>query len=282
MSDASNAAGQLWHRWGRFAAVVVITVVVALGLVAGGLWLYTDHLYRTSYESSYTYDVALNTNETLEDATFYLPLPVEADKPDLSAAMVETGTTVGDNFSYRVVETEYGRMLELSADRVTVTPRYYEFVEENGVGRRVEISASEYDPTDPNMTRDANAGTRLRVSVPVEESVSTAAPWGVEPMFTPRQDRRPAACGFPSGGSVRCSAYETKVYANYETNETTRVNVMTTVEGQNSWWVFGWSYDYYRDAISVELHGPHGGWTDATGTVEVDTDQRQPPSLLDA
>ncbi|ADQ68259.1 hypothetical protein C499_14900 [Halogeometricum borinquense DSM 11551] len=126
MSDASNAAGQLWHRWGRFAAVVVITVVVALGLVAGGLWLYTDHLYRTSYESSYTYDVALNTNET------------------------------------------------------------------------------------------------------------------------------------------------------------TRVNVMTTVEGQNSWWVFGWSYDYYRDAISVELHGPHGGWMDATGTVEVDTDQRQPPSLLDA
>ncbi|WP_363467717.1 hypothetical protein [Halogeometricum borinquense] len=121
--------------------------------------------------------MALNTNETLEDATFYLPLPVEADKPDLSAAMVETGTTVGDNISYRVVETEYGRMLELSADRVTVTPHYYEFVEKNGVDRRVEISASEYDPSDPNMTRDANAGTRLRVSVPVEEPVSTADPW---------------------------------------------------------------------------------------------------------
>lgn len=264
--------------WRRVVLVVGLTVIVVLAALAGGFWLYSQHLYRTSYESSYTYEVVVNTNETLENVTLYLPVPVEAGKPNLTAAVVERGNAAEDGFSYDVVETRYGPMLRVTAERVPVTPRYYEFVEENGMGRRVEISAREYDPSNPNMVKDANAGTLLTVSVSSDQSVATADPWGVEPMFAPRQDRRPTTCDFPAGDWLECFAYETRVYASYETNATTRVDVITHVEGQNAWWVFGWSYDYYRDSITVELHGSQDGWTTGTGTVVVDTEQRRPPS----
>jgi hypothetical protein len=161
---------------------------------------------------------------------------------------------------------------------VTVTPRYYEFVEENGTGRRVEIPASEYDPSNPDMMRDANAGTLVSVSVPANATVSTDDPWGVEPMLSPRANRRPVACEFPTADWLQCSAYDTKLYASYETNESTRVDLVTHVEGQNAWWVFGWNYDSYRDIVTTELYGPQDGWVDVTGTVEVDTERRRPPA----
>lgn len=271
----SNGTGRDWRR---IALLVGLAAVVVLALLAGGLWLYSEHLYRTSYESGYTYDIAINTNETLEDVTLYLPLPAGTGSPDLGAAMVDAGTASDDPFSYRVVQTQYGPMLEVTADRVPVTPRYYEFVERDGRGERVEISASEYDPSNPNMTKDANAGTLLTVTVTSEESVSTADPWGQEPLFTPRLNRRPTACSSPVGDWLQCFAYETRLYASYETNATTRVDVIASVEGSNSWWVFGWQSEYYHDRITVERHGPQDGWTNATGTVELTAEQRTAPA----
>lgn len=275
MSDRSTGTGWNWRRIGLVALLAAVVVLVVL---AGGLWLYSQHLYRTSYESSYTYEVAINTNETLRNVTLYLPLPGETDGANLSAAMVERGNAAEDGLSYGVVGTPSGPMLRVSADRVAVTPRYYEFVERDGRGERVEIPASEYDPSNPNMTRDANSGTLLTVTVPSDDPVSTAAPWGVEPTFTPRTDRRPTACSFPGPDWLRCYGYDTRVYASYGTNATTRVDVTTHVEGQNAWWVFGWNYDYYRDTVAVSLRGPRDGWTNATGRVEVDTRQRRPPA----
>jgi hypothetical protein len=266
-------------NWRRVALAVALAVVVALALLAGGLWLYGNHLYRTSYESSYTYDVAVNTNETLEDVTLYLPLPAGADPdaPDLGAAMVEEGNAVAGDFDYRVVDTERGPVLELSAERVVVEPRYYEYVERDGVGERVEINESEYDPSNPNMTRDANAGTFATVTVPSDRGVATDDPWAGEPLLSPRTDRRPAACSFPAADWLRCYEYDSAVYAEYGTSDTARVDVITAVEGSNAWWVFGWNYDSYRDRVDATLHGPQDGWVEVTGTVEVDTDRRDPP-----
>lgn len=263
--------------WRRIALVVGIAVVMVFALLAGALWLYTENLYRTSYESSYTYDLAINSNGTLTNTTLFLPVPVADGDPDLGDAMVERGSTVEGEFSYRVVDTRYGPMLRVTAERVTVTPIYYEFVERNGTRERVEISASEYDPSNPNMTRDANAGTLLSVTIQVNESVETAEPWGVELLFNPRTDRRPTACDSPAGEWLQCYGYDTMVYARYETNETAQVDLLSYVEGQNAWWVFGWNYDAYRDRVSLDLRGSQDGWTNATGHVEVDVDQREPP-----
>jgi hypothetical protein len=278
MSDTSDSP----RDWRRIALVAGLAAVVVLAVLAGGLWLYTEHLYRTSYESSYGYEVAVNTNETLENVTLYLPVPAgsgtESADSDLAATMVERGTAADGNFSYAVVDTRYGPMLRVRADRVEVTPRYYEFVEEDGIGKRVEIPASEYDPSNPNMMRDANAGTFLTVNVPADAPVATDDPWGVEPLFTPRSDRRPGTCDFPAADWLVCYEYDSKVYASYEGDDSARVNVITRVEGQNAWWVFGWNYDSYRDSVSTEFRGPQDGWSNVTGTVEVDVERRRPPA----
>lgn len=222
----------------------------------------------------------MNTNETLENVTLYLPVPASADgqgAPDLGAALVEAGEATDANFSYRVADTERGPMLAVTADRIAVTPRYYEYVERDGRGERTRIPESEYDPSNPDVGKDADAGTLLTVTVPADAPVATADPWGVEPLFHPRSDRRPTACDSPAADWLRCYEYDSAVYAAYDANDTARVNVVTRVEGQNAWWVFGWNYDSYRDGVAVELRGPQDGWVNVTGTVEVDAEPREPP-----
>lgn len=285
MSDASatppdattDASGRNWRR---LALVVGLTVAVVVAVLAGAVWLYSEHLYRTSYESSYTYELAVNANESLSNVTLYLPVPAGAgaEKPDLGAALVEEANATDRNFSYRVADTERGPMLAVAADRVAVAPRYYEYVEADGRGERVEIPADEYDPANPGMRKDANAGTLLTVTVPADAPVATADPWGVEPLFHPRSDRRPTACDSPAGDWLRCYEYDSAVYASYEANDTARVDVVARLEGQNAWWVFGWNYDAYRDGLAVELRGPQDGWVNVTGTVEVDVEPREPPA----
>ncbi|NHN60852.1 MULTISPECIES: hypothetical protein [Halorussus] len=276
--EPSDPSGRDWRRIGLVTGAAALVVVAVL---AGGLWLYAEHLYRTSYESGYTYELAVNTNETLENVALYVPVPLGvdgADDPSLDAALVERGNAADDNFTYDVVETERGPMLRLRADRVAVAPRYYEYVEADGRGERVEIPAGEYDPANPNMTRDADAGTLLTVTVPADGAVETADPWSGEPLFRPRSARRPTACGFPAADWLRCYEYDSAVYASYEADETVRVDVVERVQGENAWWMFGWNYDTYRDGVEVALRGPQDGWTTVTGTVEVDVDPRDPPT----
>ncbi|SEO89064.1 hypothetical protein SAMN05216388_102217 [Halorientalis persicus] len=261
----------------RVALGVVLAVVVLLAVVIGAVWLYSGHLYRTSYESEYTYEVTLATNGTLTNATIYLPVPEATDTADLGAAAVERGTNQSGPLAYEAVETERGPMLAVSAAEWTVTPEYYQFVERNGRGERVEIPESEYDPDDPSMVVNDTRSVSVAVTVPVDRSVDTGTPWAGEPLLRPRIDRRPSDCGSPGPEWRECYAFDAAVYASYDTTSDTEVYASTTLYGTNAWWVFGWSYDEYRDDVTVTLEGPKDGWTDATGTLETDTDQREPP-----
>lgn len=56
MSDTSESADGAsdspGRNWRRIALVAGLAVVVVVALLAGAFWLYSEHLYRTSYESS--------------------------------------------------------------------------------------------------------------------------------------------------------------------------------------------------------------------------------------
>lgn len=276
---ADRNGGESWLRANsrRIVVGVVLVVLVLVAVVIGGLWLYSDHLYRTSYESEYTYEVTLSTNGTLSNATIYLPVPATTDAADLGAAAVERGTDQSGPLSYEVVETERGPMLAVSAPEYAVTPEYFRFVERDGRGERVEIDESEYDPDDPSMMVNDSRSVRFEVTVPVDRSVDSATPWTGEPLLRPRSDRRPTDCDVPVADWLQCYAYDTAVYASYETGDDTEVYASATLYGTNAWWVFGWSYDQYRDDVTVTLDGPQDGWTETTGQLETDVDQREPP-----
>jgi len=36
-------------------------------------------------------------------------------------------------------------------------------------------------------------------------------------------------------------------------------------DGRNSWWVYGWSYNLYRDQIELTFTGEQHGWYIASG-----------------
>ncbi|AQL43780.1 hypothetical protein BV210_14185 [Halorientalis sp. IM1011] len=276
MTDETTGS-RLVDNWRRVALGIVLALVVLLAVVFGAMWLYSGHLYRTSYESEYTYEVTLSTNGTLTNATVYLPVPDATDGTDLGAAAVETGTNRSGPLTYEVVETDRGPMLALSAAELRVTPEYYEFVERDGRGERVEISEDEYEPGNPSMVVNDTRNVRVEVTVPVDRSIDTATPWDDEPVFGPQVDRRPTACDTPGPDRIECYEYDSAVYASYDTDADTEVYASATVHGTNSWWVFGWSADEYRDDVTVTLDGPQDDWTGVTGTLQTDVDQREPP-----
>jgi len=276
MTD-ETAGSWLADNWRRVALGGVLAVVILLAIVIGAVWLYSDHLYRTSYESEYTYEVTLSTNGTLTNATVYLPVPEATDAADLGAAAVETGADRSGPLTYEVIDTARGPMLALSAAEVRVTPEYYEFVERDGRGERVEISEDEYEPGNPSMVVNDTRSVTVEVTVPVDRSIDTATPWDGEPLLGPQVDRRPAACDTPGPDRIECYEYDSAVYASYDAANDTEVYASATLSGTNSWWVFGWSYDEYRDDVTVTIDGPQDGWTGATGTLQTDVDQRDPP-----
>ncbi|MFB6083849.1 MAG: hypothetical protein ABEJ94_06360 [Halorientalis sp.] len=257
MTDETGGS-RLTGNWRRVALSVVLAVVVLLAVVIGAVWLYGGHLYRTSYESEYTYEVTLSTDGTLTNATIYLPVPESTEAADLGPAAVETGTNQSGPLAYAVVETERGPMLAVSAAEWAVTP-------------------SEHDPDDPAMMVNDTRSVRLEVTVPVDRSIDTATPWTGEPLLRPRIDCRPTDCDTPGPEWIECYEYDSAVYASYDAANDTEVYASTTLSGTNSWWVFGWSYDEYRDDVTVTLTGPQDGWTGATGTLATDVEQRDPP-----
>jgi hypothetical protein len=111
--------------------------------------------------------------------TVRLPLP-QGGTYD-AAAFAPNGTA--DGFDTAVVETEYGPMLELTAESFVVETRYYRFVEEDGLGRREEIDASEYEPSNPDHRKVERRTATVSVTRTATYPIDTRVPVGAVPTF---------------------------------------------------------------------------------------------------
>ena len=108
-----------------------------------------------SFGATYDYSFGFDAYGTLTNVTIRAPLPVGPDGTPITAELLVPDDVVRDYedeavFDARIVDTEHGPMLELTTPEFTVVTRYYAFVEEDGTGRRVEISEEEYDPENRN------------------------------------------------------------------------------------------------------------------------------------
>jgi hypothetical protein len=123
----------------RTVGVGAVALLVVFALVVGGLYALGQQRLAENYESTYEYRVTLSADETLENATFYVPVPTENGESRLGEQFVQNvrydryapaiqgydSDPVPVNFTYELVETEHGPMLAISADRIEVTEVYY-------------------------------------------------------------------------------------------------------------------------------------------------------------
>lgn len=268
-----------WRRigTGALAIAVVFSVVVAGLFVLGG-----DRIDETT-ESTYDYDVSLSANQTIQNATFMVPVPVSNDTSALGELFVSEvrydrhspavqGYEPASEpvaFSYELVETEQGLMLAISTERIEVTSVYYRIVENETMGWHERIDPDEYDPDDPTMGVQDDGSFTFSVSLATDRTIDTADPFGSEPLLTTTDELREIDCWGPASETERCYEYDSYGYASYEAADETVVYVRTGLEGRNEWFSGGWSGNNYREYASIELAGPQAGWFVTTGTLDV-------------
>lgn len=261
------------------AIAIVTTVVLVFAIVAGGLWLYTSWVYEDSYTSGYEYEIALEANGTLEDVTLYVPLAAHDDGSELGELIVagdayERSEPEGTSpWWYAIVETEHGPMLEISADRIDGAERLFlrTFDEEGRLLSISEITEDEIpdDMTNRDLVRSPYSYTVI-AGMRSDESIDTRNPIETEPMLTPKRDVTTVDCGpirdeIPYIVGERCYSYETAVYASYDADQDTHVDLRIQLEGSNEWWVGGWNSNWYSDFMRLELTGPQDAWITTSG-----------------
>jgi hypothetical protein len=219
-----------------------------------------------SFASTYDYGVALSAYGTVTNVTVYAPLPVGPNGTVFDeSTLASNGTTAP--FEASVVDTEFGPMLALTADTFEVETRYYAVRERDGVGERVEISESEYDPENPDHQRVAFRSVDLTASLPEAYPVETREPIGTEPLLPAAGARVEAPCPVPTSDDAVCYRYDAPVYLFYEAESDVRVDLLVSFEGRNEWFAGGWTGNGYRDLVSVRAAGPQDGWTSGEGTL---------------
>ena len=242
-----------------------IGIAVTIGVVAG-LWVYHAHkLYEESYTSEYHYEITLETDSTLYNVTFYLPLPVFEQESKIGYEIVGGNASKPDDWDCHIIETEHGKMLKISADKIA--PEFHSLP--------VPIEPGE-EPKEPPQGKVSDTFSEetpvlmpeeLSVGVHAEHDINTKNPVGNEPLLSPKYNLTRSTCEFPypAGGTPDCYEYESRIYAHYTTSLNAKLSLYIELEGRNSWWVYGWSGNEYRDNVHIALLGESHGWNAAVG-----------------
>ncbi len=261
------------------AAVAFVAVAVVVVLVAGGVWLWASMVYEDSLTHSYEYELNMEANGTLQNATLYVPVPVENGESEIGDLFVErdvyedTDAEDASPWEYSLVPTERGLMLEIRAEQIEGRERIIlrEFDDDGRLTRVREVDEDEIpdDMTNFDVVRHPTRYTRI-AGVESDGSIDTRSPLGNEPMLSPKDNVSEVDCSavrheVPFITGERCYVYASYVYADYEASPDTHVSLSARLEGSNSWWIGGWNSNWYSDHVRSTLVGEHDGWTAAEG-----------------
>jgi hypothetical protein len=262
----------------RVLLVVLVAFLVVVAAVVGGLFLYSQHLYRDSYGSEYTYEVRISPSATITNVTVLVPLPNQGGDSVLDTGDVQHPFTP-DGWTYDVVPTDLGPMLRVQADEIPTEPTYhYSVVRDDRLVRWETIPPDEYDPTNESHLRVEHEDVEIDVRAESETTIETRSPVTSEPLLRPHENRTETACFRARGEEETCYVYDGRAFVSYDSDPDTAVYVSVELRGTNSWWVFGWNFNEYTDRQSVEVVGPHDGWMVMEGELETGQgNYREPP-----
>ncbi|MBE0516378.1 MAG: hypothetical protein IBX41_03150 [Methanophagales archaeon] len=250
----------------RRSTLLAIGILVVV-LVVAGLWMYHSHgLYEKSYRSEYYYHVTLRTDSILYNVTLYVPVPLIEDESRIGDAIVTGKASIPAEWDCSIVETEHGTMLKISVEKIVPEFRSLPVPLEPGE----EPKAVPEENVSDAFSEDTPVliPNEIIVQLPVDHEISTKNPLGNEPLLSPMYNVTRVTCDFPDGQDTRvnCSSYESRIYADYAAaSPHAEVSIYIDLNGRNSWWVYGWSSNGYRDRIITTFTGEQHGWHVASG-----------------
>jgi hypothetical protein len=222
-------------------ALAVLVVATAVFLVFLSLSVYMGTTYRNTLSSTYEYRVSIANDATLGNMTLYLPIP-SGEGPENSAILegIGAGGLAGVPPGWRtsLIGTEKFTMLEVTAPEVAPAP----------VGKPYLLS----------------------ITTPVRGPIRTREPVPREPVLAPLAKRSRVTCGVMDAGAspeMRCEMYQSPVYADFTSPGTARLAVFVSLDGKNTWDVFGPSSSEYQDGLEVSFSREAQGWQTGNGVL---------------
>jgi hypothetical protein len=246
----------------KFGIGIIIVLVVA-----AGLWSYhTDKLYKESYMSDYNYRITLETDSALKDLTLYIPLPLFKEESKIGAEIIAGNVSKTDDWNFSIVETVHGKMLKITAKEFI--PEYH------SLPIPIEPGKEPKELPKPNISDTFSKETpvltskEITVMLHAYHNIDSKNPIGNEPLLSPKYNITLSSYDvpYPEGWTPpTVHKYESCVYADYTASSSAKISVYVMLEGRNSWWVYGWSFNDFTDRIEATITGEQRGWLIVTG-----------------
>jgi hypothetical protein len=249
----------------RKVTKLAIGIAATLVLLACLFTYYTHRLYERSYASEYHYAVTIETDSILHNVALYLPLPMLEGASKIGDELIAGNVSKPDDWDCNVAETEHGRMLEISAREIA--PQFHP------LPTPIEPGTEPQEPPDGNVSdtfprTTVSTPEGISITVHADHGINTKKPIGNEPLLSPKYNLTRSTCElpYPEGRTPPgCYEYQSRIYTDYTAPPNAKFSIYIELEGRNSWWVYGWSGNEYRDNANVTLLGENHGWHVTSG-----------------
>ena len=243
-------------------------VMLFLGIfliIVSFFWIYPliqPQQEQSSFGSSNSFQLTLKTDAPIYNATFLIPLPVRKGIAavglwNLTESMFEEG-----DYNGSFVTWEGDQYLKITAK---VVPAYEEYHMDYG-DRSFRI---EY----------TNLGYQIEYENAMDYPywINTRHPIGNETVFLPIYNetiQEPIPESYSRGSLIYYNPvvmqYQTKIYAEFETQSTTYVHIFANIDGNNEWVeeFDAWRGNSYSDYYQKSFYGTAHGWYLADGELK--------------
>jgi len=235
--------------------------MLAVILLLSCAWMYHTHsMYEKTYSSEYRYEVTVRMDSALHNVTLYVPLPVSEDGSKICGEIMAGNASIPAGWDCEIVETEHGKMLNIRAEEIIPdrnTPP-------------VPLPEEECGPDALPCPAQTYTSERVSVRVQADREINTKNPVGNVSILSPKYNLARSVYRMPHPEDRTppiCYEYESRIYANYTTSPAAEVSIHVELVGENTWWVYGWSGNKYRDGVGVTLTGVQDGWRAASGNL---------------
>jgi len=235
----------------------ILTVIVLLACA----WTYHTHsVYEDTYRSEYRYEVTVRMDSTLHNVTLYVPLPIFEEESKVGCEIIAKNASKPEGWDCEIVETEHGKMLKICADELA--PNFH--------APPVPMPEEECGPDAPPCPAQTSASEWVSAVVQADREINTKNPAGNEPTLSPKYNlaRSVYRMPYPKDRTPPTRyEYESRIYAKYTASPDAEVSIHVELTGENTWWVYGWSGNKYRDHVGVTLTGAQDGRCAASGVL---------------
>ncbi len=197
---------------------------------------YVESAYRNTITGTYNYSCTLTTDAPLYNVTLFLPVPADrsGNSPMVSGFSGRTMSGIPAGWNATLYDTGKATMVKVTTPAI-IPP----------------AGTTQANPFTITISSDTVQHSAIETRDPVADGV----------MFRPVQDLSAIPCpgGFGGPGS-RCFTYTTSLYADYTSAAGARVMITSSVDGKNTWKIFGPHSNEYHTGIRITLQGASHGW----------------------